>query len=154
MLADSGVVLASESTLYRVLRETGQLTNRRLEKPAHARAKPRHISVTAINQCFTWDITYLPTLIHDQYFYLYMHLDIFSRKIVGWAVHDNESSEHASVLLKDICARENICPEQLYLHSDNGAPMKGSSMLATAPSIERFGVQGKCFMQCSGAHQR
>jgi len=136
-LADAGVFLASESTLYRAFRAAGQLAHRRLEQPAQERAKPRHISVTAINQCFTWDITYLPTTIRGQYFYLYLHVDIFSRKIVGWAIHENESSEHASVLLKEIYIRENIQPGQLSLHSDNGAPMKGSSLLAT---IQQLGV--------------
>lgn len=136
-LADNGVFLASESTLYRALRAALQLTHRRSEAPAQKRAKPRHITVFAPNQCFTWDITYLPTLIRGQYFYLYMHVDIFSRKIVGWAIHENESSEHASVLLRDIVALENIPPGQLILHSDNGAPMKGSSLLAT---MQQLGV--------------
>ena len=136
-LADQGIFLASESTLYRALRTALQLTHRRSEEPAQARKKPRHISVTAINQCYTWDITYLPTLVLGQYFYLYMHIDIFSRKIVGWVVHENESSEHASVLLRDIYVRENIKPGQLILHSDNGAPMKGSSLLAT---MQQLGV--------------
>jgi putative transposase len=136
-LADNGLFLASESTLYRALRAAGQLTHRRLERPAQERAKPRHISVFAPDQCFTWDITYLPSWIRGQYFYLYMPVDIFSRKIVGWEVHENESSEHASALLRAICARENIHPGQLSLHSDNGAPMKGSSLLAT---MQQLGV--------------
>lgn len=136
-LADQGIFLASESTLYRALHAALQLTHRRSEEPAQARKKPRHISVTGINQCYTWDITYLPTLVLGQYFYLYMHIDIFSRKIVGWVVHENESSAHASVLLRDIYVRENIKPGQLILHSDNGAPMKGSSLLAT---MQQLGV--------------
>ena len=137
ILADKNQYFASESTLYRTLRDANQLTHRRLEKPAQARAKPRHVRVTTINQCYTWDITYLPTLTHGQHFYLYLHLDVFSRKIVGWAVHDHESSAHASALLKDIYARENIRPNQLILHSDNGAPMKGSTLLAT---MQQLGV--------------
>ena len=84
----------------------------------------------------------LPTCTHGQYFYLYLHLDIFSRKIVGWAVHDNESSAHATVLLKEIYARENIRPNQLILHSDNGSPMKGSTLLAT---LQQLGVATSLF---------
>lgn len=136
-LADAGVYLASESTLYRALRASLQLTHRRLEAAPKERAKPRHIRVFAPNQCFTWDISYLPTLVLGQYFYLYMHVDIFSRKIVGWAVHERESSENAASLLNDIVARENIASGQLTLHSDNGAPMKGSSLLAT---MQQLGV--------------
>ena len=63
--------------------------------------------------------------------------DIFSRKIVGWSIHNNESSEHASCLIKQTCLDENVNKEQLVLHSDNGQPMKGATMLAM---LENLGV--------------
>lgn len=131
ILADQGKYYASESTFYRVLREANQLQHRRCERVATVRSKPRHIRTDGPNQCYSWDITYLPTTVRGQFWYLYMHLDIFSRKIVGWAVHEQESSAHASALLKTICVNENIQSGQLICHSDNGAPMKGSSLLAT-----------------------
>ena len=73
------------------------------------------------------------------YFYLYLFVDLFSRKIVGWQVYDSESAERAGQLLTDICARQGIAPQQLTLHSDNGSPMKGEAMLAT---LQRLGVAG------------
>jgi putative transposase len=69
------------------------------------------------------------------YFYLYLFLDIFSRKIVGWQVYEAESSELASEVMRDICVRENIAPNQVVLHSDNGSPMKGATMLATLQTL-------------------
>ena len=57
-------------------------------------------------------------------------------------MHDNESSAHATVLLKEIYARENIRPNQLILHSDNGSPMKGSTLLAT---LQQLGVATSLF---------
>ena len=69
------------------------------------------------------------------YFYLYLFLDIFSRKIVGWQVYENESSELASEVMRDICLRERIAPGQVVLHSDNGSPMKGATMLATLQAL-------------------
>ena len=136
-LADQGMYLASESTFYRVLDEANQLHHRRGERAATARARPRHIVTDGPNQCYSWDITYLPTTVRGQYFYLYMHVDIFSRKIVGWAVHEQESSEHASALLKAIYRVEKIQRDQLISHSDNGSPMKGSALLAT---FQKLGI--------------
>ncbi|CDS55371.1 Mobile element protein [Polaromonas sp. CG9_12] len=63
------------------------------------------------------------------------HLDIFSRKVVGWQVYENESSALASEVMQDICLREHIAPGQVVLHSDNGSPMKGAAMLATLQAL-------------------
>ena len=136
-LADQGCYLASESTFYRILREEKQLTHRRSERPAQIRTKPRAVCATAPNQLYSWDITYLPSLIRGQFFYLYLFVDIFSRKIVGWQVYEEENSALAAELLHDLCDREGIQSEQLILHSDNGSPMKGSTMLAT---LQQLGV--------------
>lgn len=145
-LADRGIYLASESTMYRVLREADQLAHRRGERRGTSRTKPRALTATAPNQVYSWDITYLPTAIKGQYYYLYLFLDIFSRKIVGWQVFESESSEHAADLVRDICRREGVSHNQVVLHSDNGGPMKGATMLATlrelgvAPSFSRPAV--------------
>ncbi|CAG18933.1 Hypothetical transposase [Photobacterium profundum SS9] len=93
-----------------------------------------------------YGITYLPTTVKGLFFYLYMVMDVFSRKVVGWQVHDNESSALAADLMTDICKREDIKRGQVVLHSDNGSPMKGATMLATLqelgimPSLSRPSV--------------
>ncbi|EGY29008.1 hypothetical protein Rin_00010490, partial [Candidatus Regiella insecticola 5.15] len=46
----------------------------------------------------------------------YLFLDIFSRKIVGWQAYAEESAQHASDMIKDICQREEILPGQVTLH--------------------------------------
>lgn len=134
-LADQGRYLASESTFYRVLRGANQLAHRRSERPAQGRTKPKAICATAPNQVYSWDITYLPTAIRGQFFYLYLFLDLFSRKIVGWQVYEEESSALASELLRDLCHRAGVQPHQVILHSDNGGPMKGATMLATLQAL-------------------
>jgi putative transposase len=91
-LADQGIYLASESTFYRILAAESQLAHRRSERPAQCRTKPRAICAAAPNQLYSWDITYLPSTIRGQFFYLYLFMDIFSRKIVGWQVYEEESS--------------------------------------------------------------
>ena len=136
-LADQGRYIASESTLYRLLHRAGQMTHRRLERAPQKRYKPRALTATEPDQIYCWDISYLPSQVRGNYFYLYLFVDLFSRKIVGWQVFDCESAELASQLLQDICARQGIPPGQLVVHSDNGAPMKGETMLAT---MQRLGV--------------
>ena len=134
-LADRGSYVGSESTLYRLLRQAGQLAHRRLERAAQKRSKPRALVATAPDQIYCWDITYLPTEVRGQHFYLYLFEDLFSRKAVGWQVFDCESAELSSQLLKDICQRADIKPEQLTVHSDNGGPMKGQTMLTTLQAL-------------------
>ena len=145
-LADQGRYVASESTLYRLMRASGQLTHRRLERAPQQRSKPRALEAVEPDQIYCWDITYLPTVVRGAYFYLYLFVDLFSRKVVGWQVYDSESAEQASALMQDICQRQGIEPGQLSVHSDNGSPMRGETMLATlqrlgiAPSRSRPGV--------------
>ena len=136
-LADQGRYIASESTLYRLLHQAGQMKHRRLERAPQKRSKPRALTATGGDQIYCWDITYLPTQVRGSYFYLYLFVDLFSRKIVGWQVYDCESGELASALLQDICARQGVAAGELVVHSDNGAPMKGEAMLAT---MQRLGV--------------
>jgi transposase InsO family protein len=135
ILADRGQYIASESTFYRVMKAEGQVAHRGAERPAQRRHKPRALCATMPNELFSWDITYLPTRVLGIYFYLYLFMDIFSRKIVGWQVYDAESSELASEVMRDICEREAIAPDQVVLHSDNGSPMKGATMLATLQAL-------------------
>ena len=136
LLADLGKYIASESTMYRLLKKVGQLKHRMKSAP-RKHSKPKSLKATKPNQIYSWDITYLPTLLRGNYFYLYLILDIFSRKIVGWQVYDRESAEYASDLLEETCLKEKIPKGQVTLHSDNGKPMKGSTMIAT---LQRLGV--------------
>lgn len=135
-LADAGQYVASESTMYRVLKAASQRTHRQACRP-RSQAAPRPIIATAPNQVYSWDITYLPLAVRGTYGYLYLFLDVYSRRIVGWQVYDRECAAHAAALLTDIVKRERIAPETLTVHADNGGPMKGATMLAT---LQRLGV--------------
>lgn len=130
-LADEGTFVASESTFYRVLREENQLTHRSPSRPPTKRHKPTEYLATGPNRIWSWDITYLSSPVRGSFFYLYIVLDVWSRKIVGWTVHAEESGEHASAMISAACAREGVEQDQLVLHSDNGGPMKGATLLAT-----------------------
>ncbi len=134
-LADQGRYIASESSFYRVLREADQLAHRGKAKPStHQRPKP--LQARAPNQLWSWDITYLATTIKGLFFYLYLILDVFSRKIVGWEVYESESADWAAVVFRKAYLREGVAPDSLVLHSDNGSPMKGATMLAMLQRLE------------------
>lgn len=129
-LADEQVYLASESTFYRVLKTAAQGHRRGRAQPPKRHPIPTSHCASAPNRVWSWDITYLPSAVRGQFWYLYLFEDIFSRKAVGGEVYDQESGQHAADLLQHCARVEDIDPNQLVLHSDNGAPMKSSTLLA------------------------
>jgi putative transposase len=136
-LADEGRYLASESTMYRLKRRVGFGTRRppTLRTPV-TRAASVHRAVRS-NQLWSWDITYLPTVIRGRFLRLYLVMDVWSRRIVGWEVYADENAERAATLIQRICADNSVDPNGLVLHSDNGKPMRGNTMIAT---VQRLGI--------------
>lgn len=137
ILAERGCYVASESSFYRTLRQARQLQHRQSTRPAQPRARPQPLCASAPNQLYAWDITFLPTTVRGHFLYLYLVLDLYSRKIVGWSVHVTQTSEHAARLFEQISEREGVRAGQLWVHSDNGSPMKGATLLAT---LQRLGI--------------
>ena len=131
-MADEGIYLASESSFQRVLRERRQTAHRgRAKLPRKVRPPTTHVA-TAPRQVWCWDVTYLPALILGHWFYLYLILDIFSRKIVGFEVHATDDGEHAALLLKRTALAESLhaVPVKPVLHGDNGPTVKCLSVKA------------------------
>ena len=135
-LADEGVYIASESTFYRVLREEQLLAHRGRSRRPSPRTRPNH-AATRPGQVWSWDITYLRASVRGQFHYLYLMMDIWSRKIVGFRVEDAECTDMAAELLSEAMLREGRAGTPLVLHADNGSPMKGATMKAT---MEKLGV--------------
>jgi putative transposase len=129
-LADKGIYIGSESSLYRVLKAEKQLQHRGRSKPKKASKKPTSYTATGANQVWSWDISYLPTPVIGQHYYLYLFMDIYSRKIVGAEVFAQESGEDAADLLQRSVWKETCAGQNLVLHSDNGAPMKSFTLRA------------------------
>ena len=129
-LLDQGIYLASESSFYRVLKAHDQLNRRGRSQAPKKRFKPTSFAATGPNQVWTWDITYLASPVKGLYYYLYMFEDIYSRKVVGYEVHDRECGDLAAQLVQRCLLREQCFNQPLVLHSDNGAPMKAQTMRA------------------------
>lgn len=135
-LADKGVYIGSESSFYRILKEEEQLRHRSAASP-RKHEKPTELVAAKPNQIWSWDISYLTTTIAGKFFYLYLFLDIYSRKIVGFDVFEKESAEHASQVVFKAYEAEGVQEGEVVLHSDNGGPMKGSTMLVT---LQKLGI--------------
>lgn len=91
---------------------------------------PDVLRAVAPNQVWSWDISYLPSWVRGQHFYLYMIVDIYSRKIIAAEVFASESGKHAAELLQRAVWNEKCSSNNLVLHSDNGGPMRSDTLLA------------------------
>jgi transposase InsO family protein len=134
-LADEGLYLASESTVYRILHDADAQHHRGRAKAPRAPTPPPSHTADGPCQVWCWDITYLPGPVRGQFFYLYLILDLYSRKIVGWEVYAQETAAHAAVLVQRTVLAEGVRP--LILHADNGSPQKGSLLTVT---LDRLGI--------------
>ncbi|VXB12104.1 hypothetical protein ENHYD8BJ_140002 [Enhydrobacter sp. 8BJ] len=127
-LLDEGIYHASESSFYRVLKQHNQLSHRGRAKAKKPRKPPETFIVTKPCQVFCWDITYLPSTVRGQFYYLYLIEDIYSRKIVGYEAYDKEPGDLAAKLLERTLLNENAIGAGVVLHSDNGAVMKSQTL--------------------------
>jgi putative transposase len=122
-LLDEGRYHCSIRTLYRILDEQAEVTERRNQLRHPVYQKPELLA-TAPNQVWSWDISKLLGPVKWSYCYLYVILDIFSRYVVGWMVAPAESAVLAQRLIKDTCEKQQIGTGQLTLHADRGSSMK------------------------------
>jgi len=131
ILAEEGVYVGSESTIYRIMRQEGLLNHRGRSRPPREPREPPVLETTGIHQVLAWDITLIPGPVRGQFYYLYMVMDVWSRRILGVVVHERECSELASEFFDRICRDEGINPgSATILHSDNGAPMRSYTLAA------------------------
>ena len=135
-LADEGKYLCSEATMYRILHEHDMVAHRGASRPK-THTKPAALIATAPNQLWSWDITFMLSNIRGKFYYLYMFMDIYSRKIIGFDVFEEQTAEHAATVVSSAYRAEGLRAGDVILHSDNGGPMKGSMMLAT---LQKLGI--------------
>lgn len=129
ILLDEGTYLASVSTFYRILREAGLIHHRGNGRPGHKQSRPAELKATGPDQVYSWDITWLPTCVRGMFLFAYMIIDVWSRKVVCWEIHTEESAAIAEAMFKRLAQEKNL--KGVNLHSDNGHPMKGSMLLVT-----------------------
>jgi putative transposase len=144
-LADGGVYLASESSFYRVLRGADAQHPRGRSRAPRRTEPTRHVAHGS-NEVWCWDVTYLPSRVRGLYFYLYAVIDLYSRKLVAWEIHDRENGDEAAALIERASWREHLRGRPLVLHADNGSAQKAYTLkakleaLGITPSHSRPGV--------------
>jgi len=136
-LADVGIYLASEATFYRNLRQADEQHHRGRSQAPRRRKEPASHCATGPCEVWSWDITYLAGPVRGLFYYLYLILDIYSRKIVGWEVYGQETSEYAAKTVARAVLAEGCINKPLVLHADNGSPMKGATLRST---MDRLGI--------------
>ena len=126
-LLDEGEYLCSVRGMYRILAANAEVRERRdqLRHPAYARPE---LLATGPNQVWSWDITALRGPGKSKHFYLYVIIDIFSRKTVGWMVARQQNGSLAKRLIRESCRREGLDPSALIIHSDRGTQMRGKTL--------------------------
>jgi putative transposase len=135
-LLDEGHYHCSISTMYRILHANNEVLTRRQQLRHPVYTKPELLAVRA-NEVWSWDITKLKGPAKWTYFYLYVIIDIFSRRVVGWCIADAENAALFKVLLDDTIIKHPVPPGQLTLHADRGGPMKAK---ATAFLLADLGI--------------
>lgn len=136
-LLDDGTYVCSIRQMYRLLNEQGLVRDRRRghkRSPGHGAPQ---VHATASNMAWSWDISRLAGPEARVYFFLYLIIDVYSRKIVGWSIDTVESDKVARRLINITAKREGINPDTLVLHSDRGAQM---TSLTVADLLEKLGV--------------
>ena len=128
ILLDEGTYLASESSFYRILREHGEVRERRRQAVHPAKVKPELLA-TAPNSVWSWDITKLKGPRRGEYYDCYVVLDIFSRYVVAWCVAPTESGDLAKELIADAVTRQRVAPGQLTVHADRGSSMTSNPVV-------------------------
>jgi putative transposase len=126
-LLDDGIYLCHWRTMYRILAAHAEVRERRKQRRHPVYHKPELLAEQP-NQVWSWDITKLRGPAKWTHFALYTVIDIFSRYVVGWMIAERESAQLAKQLIASAVANQQIQPEQLTLHADNGKPMKAKTL--------------------------
>lgn len=127
VLLDEQQYLCSWRTMYRILAADAAAQERRAQRQHPVYRRPELLA-TGPCQVWSWDITKLRGPVAGLWYSLYVILDIFSRKIVGWLLAEREDADLAEALIAESCAREGIAAQQLTLHADRGAPMTSKTV--------------------------
>ena len=119
----------SFSTVYRILRMEGLMTQRGYHRSHNGRSvAPVRKQLTGPNERWCWDISYLHTYEKGMFLYLYLLLDEYSRKAISWLISWRQDAQTARRLLDTGLVEENILdlPEEdrPEIVNDRGRQMK------------------------------
>jgi putative transposase len=116
----------------------------------------RNFTMSAPNQVWTGDITYIAT--NEGWLYLAAVIDLFSRQVVGWSMQPHMQSSLVTDALKMAWFRRHSAPGLIF-HSDRGSQYCGhefQSTLAAYKMRSSMSRKGNCWdnaprKACGGA---
>lgn len=117
---DEGRYWCSMSTMYRIARAAGQVSERRRQATHPPRIRPE-LAARGPSEVWSWDITALKGPAKGVWYKCYVVIDIFSRYVTGWLVAAAEDAVVAKDFLAD-AVRRNGC-EPHTIHADRGGAM-------------------------------
>ena len=131
--AEEGLFCMSASTVRTILHQESLAEDRTGRQRRGVRGKPnRPDELTGPNQCWCWDMSYLKTDILRVFWYLYVMLDEWSRKVVAWRVSRSLAAEEALGLIDSAIITENLLevPEERLpvVVNDRGSQMKAKEV--------------------------
>jgi putative transposase len=138
---------ACRNTVAKAMRELG-LKSRisRAFTPTTTQADPtkqpapnqlaQDFTAAAPNRKWVTDITYLPTA--EGWVYLAVVLDLFSRKVVGWALSNSLATELVSAALRQAVETRRPTGQYLLHHSDRGCQYTSDAYQQT---LRTLGIQ-------------
>lgn len=135
-LLDESIYLGSVSTMYRLLRVSGEVRERR-RLAQHPEYRKPELLATAPRQVFSWDITKVRGPQKGVWFSLLVMLDIFSRYVVGWMLVRRSNAAVAEHFIAQVLQRENIAPGQAVVHADRGSEMTAQPVCVL---LDKLGV--------------
>jgi len=121
-MLDEGTYLASEATMYRLLRHSGSSGDRRRQATHPPRTIPELVAERP-NEVWSYDVTKLKGPSRGVHYDLFVMLDIYSRYCPGFLVVDQEDAQVAKAWLSEVTAAQHIEPGTLTIHADRGSSM-------------------------------
>jgi putative transposase len=134
-LLDEGTYLASESTMYRLLRANGETKERRRQATHPPHTIPELVA-EAPNRVWSYDVTKLKGPRRGVHYDLFMMLDIYSRFCPGWMVVDQEDAQVAKAWITEVVASQHIAPGTLTVHADRGSSMTSKPVAALLSDLK------------------
>ena len=131
---EEGVFCVSASCIRNVILEEGLLVQRMKRRRCVGNGlKPaRPDELIGPNECWTWDISYLLTVIKRLYYYLYVMLDEWSRKVVAWHIAYTMAASEAKQLINKAVINENLLEapddQRPIIVNDRGKQMKAKAV--------------------------
>jgi transposase InsO family protein len=146
----------SRKRVERLMREKGlvgrqkrrfrRTTDSNHAQPVAPNVVDRQFEPKQPNAVWAGDVTYIAT--GEGWLYLAVLLDLFSRRVLGWALSETNDTRLALAALRRAVAARHVLPPGLVHHTDRGSPYASAeyrSALASFGMVASMSRTGDCW---------